>query len=124
MQHLDFVADNHRRVRAVPAPAGLLLRHVLGASSSLAVPSPRAAQVSHVIALARPRPLIEDACALADGQPRPRPLPGVCRESILCPVQIIAGVQKPEHVMPVLRPQLDLVEIAVIGIERVASLFV
>ena len=46
------------------------------------------------------------------------------RKDVACLVEIIASVEQAVDFAAIARPFLDLVEVAIIGIERVVSLFV
>jgi hypothetical protein len=71
-----------------------------------------------------PRPLIEHPRPLPNGYSGARAYPDVVGEDGACLVEVIARVDHAQDTLIVLGPKLDLVEIAVVRIQRVVGLLV
>jgi hypothetical protein len=68
------------------------------------------------------RPLLENADALADCQPDARPAPDLSIENLPRLLDRVAGPQHAFNTLIILRPLLNLVEVALICVERVVGL--
>jgi hypothetical protein len=69
------------------------------------------------------RPLLEHPRPPPDGEPDPRPMLDRLGEQLTSFFQVVACVKQALDLRTVLSPLFDLVEIAIVGIERVLGLF-
>jgi hypothetical protein len=65
------------------------------------------------------RPLLQHARPLPDRQPDPRPMLDGLSEQLTSLVEIVAGIEQALNLRAVLGPLFELVEIAVVRMQRV-----
>jgi hypothetical protein len=82
------------------------------------------ARLNRSLFLSFPRPLLENPCPLPDRQPDPRPMLDCLVEQLTSLFEVVAGIKEAVDLHAVLRPLLDLVEIAMMGMEWVIGFFV
>jgi hypothetical protein len=70
------------------------------------------------------RPLLQHPRSLPDGQPDPRPMLYGLRKNVPRFSEFVASVEHRFNSLIVFRPPLDLVDVAVVGIERIVGFFV
>ena len=96
--------------------------------SLITMPSLSRSQFSEIgLASASPfllRPPLQNARSLPDRYPDPRPVLDGGGEDFLRLAKIVAGIEQAINFHAVPRPLLDLVEIAMVGDQRVVGLFV
>jgi hypothetical protein len=68
-------------------------------------------------------PLLQHFCSLPDAQPYSRPVLDGRRENLVRLVETAAGIEEAINFRAVFRPLLDFVEIALVRVERIVSLF-
>ncbi len=76
------------------------------------------------VSVALSRPLIEHSRPLPNGDPGARAYPDVAGEDGARLVEITPSIQHAQNPLRVLGPQLDLVEIAIVCVQRVVGLLV